>query len=230
MIMAGLARFAMNTSVVRGLAAAGVLVASAVQPVAAGDLVFHNGFDACWSKAITKTQFTGLMQSSIEGMTTCVAQSTGNCGPGCSYIACNTQACPGNAVGCPVTLHADAFGGTFVSGTSSFSAAGSADDINVPVSSTLATCTVTISSISLSYALDYTMQSDNGNGLYAASLDQSLVTVNAGYTASSENAICDLFAATLASGAVTTAESAAGALVESLEAPATVDETVCPAP
>jgi len=225
--MAGVTRFAMKSGVAR-LAIATVLAAGA-SPALAVDLVFHNGFDTCWSKAISKAQFTGLMQSSIDGMTTCIAQSTGSCGPGCSYTACNTQACAGSAVGCPVTLHAGAFGGTFASGTSSFSATGSADDVSVPVSSTLATCTITISSISLSYALDYTMQPDNNDGLYAASLDQSLVTIN-GYSAGSANPTCNLFAPSLAPSIVTPAETGAGAFVESLEAPATVQETVCPAP
>src|SRR5512141_1039238 len=73
--------------------------------VRAGDLVAHNGFEACWSKAVTVAQFTGLMQSSIDGQTTCVAQSSGSCGTSCTFTACNTAACSGGAIGCPVTLH-----------------------------------------------------------------------------------------------------------------------------
>ncbi|MEO8803728.1 MAG: hypothetical protein ABI304_10250, partial [Rudaea sp.] len=40
------------------------------------DLVTHNGFEACWSKALAKPQFLGLMQSSLENQTTCVGPQT----------------------------------------------------------------------------------------------------------------------------------------------------------
>ncbi len=223
--MAVVTRFAMKSGLAR-LAVATVLAAAA-SPAPAGDLVFHNGFDTCWSKAISKTQFTDLMQSSIDGESTCIAQSSGSCGAGCSYTACNAPC--GNTVGCPVTLHAGAFVGTFASGASSFSAIGSADDVSVPVTSTIATCTITISSISLAYALDYTMQPDNNNGLYAASLDQAPVTINS-YSSDSADLTCKVLAATLASGIVAPAEAAIGTLVESLVTPATIEETVCPAP
>jgi hypothetical protein len=200
--------------------------------VSAGDLVDHNGFEACWSKAITQAQFTGLMQSAIDGATACLQQSSGPCGTGCSYTICNAQDCPGNTVGCPVTIHADPFGGTFAAGTSSFTASGSASDVSVPVSYTLfsanAACTITASSIGLSYLLDYTLTVDGNNGLYAASLDQSPVTVDPGYVLSSPDLFCEGLAGLLAPTLITQVETAAAAYVMSLEAPATVSESVCP--
>jgi len=215
-----------------GLARALLLTLAAASPAGAVDLVVHNGFEECWAKSISKTQFTDLMQSAIDGATTCIASSSGGCGTGCSYTACNTPACPGSAVGCPVTTHANTFSGTFAAGASGFSASGSADNISVPVSYVLfgnpGSCTVTVANISLSYSLDYTLSADGNNGLYAGSLDQTLVTVNNGYTATSPDITCNIFANTFAQSIVPTAETAAAAAVESLELPATVGESVCP--
>jgi hypothetical protein len=230
MIMAVVSRFAVKSRLARSLAVASLFAAGAAQPAAAGDLVYHDGFDACWSKAISKTQFTDLMKSAIDGATTCVAQSSGACGPGCTYTACNTAACPASAVGCPVTLHANSFGGTFAAGTSSFSALGSADNVTIPVTSTYGPCTISVTNISLSYELDYTMQADGGNGLYASSLDFTLMKLNPGYVVDGSNAVCDAAVTLTGSSLVSQVEAAGSGLIASLEAPDTVGETVCPAP
>jgi len=227
MIMAVVTRFAIKPGVARIVASASMLAAG---QAVAGDLVYHNGFDTCWSKAISKTLFTGAMQSSIEGTTTCVAQSSGACGPGCTYTACSNAACPGSAVGCPITLHANAFGGTFAAGTSSFSATGSADNVTIPVTSTYGPCTISVTNVSLSYQLDYTMQADGGNGLYASSLDFKLMKLNPGYAVDGSNAVCDAAVTLTGSSLISQVEAAGTDLIASLEAPATVGETVCPAP
>ena len=48
----------------------GLLAANAV----AGDLVDHNGFEACWTHATTKSAFLTAMRDAIDGVTTCVPQ------------------------------------------------------------------------------------------------------------------------------------------------------------
>ena len=227
--MTALTRLATKPGAASLLAAASMFAVYAA-PAAAGDLVYHNGFDTCRSKAISKTQFTDLLKSSIDGAVTCVAQSSGACGPGCTYTASATQACPGSAVGCPVTLHANAFGGTFVAGTSSFSANGSANDVSIPVTSSFGPCTISVTNIGLSYALDYMMQADGGNGLYAASLDLALMTLNNGYVVGGSNAVCDAAVTLTGASLVSQVEAAGSSLLASLETPASVAQTVCPAP
>src|SRR5215831_14849783 len=102
----------------------------------AGDLLAHNGFEACWSKALNAAQFLELQQSTIEGATACVAQSSGSVpGLGTSYQVCDTPACPGGNVGCPITLHANPFGGDFETGV--FSSTGSTDSISVHITHSL---------------------------------------------------------------------------------------------
>jgi hypothetical protein len=195
----------------------------------AGDLVDHNGFEACWSKAITVGEFTGLMQSSIEGQTTCVAQSSGSCGPSCTFTACNTAACPGGATGCPVTLHSGAFGGDL--GTGIYAASGTADNISVPLSyvnfGVPGSCTITATGITLGYTLGYTLQPDGNSGLYAASLDQSLLDVT-GYAAGSATPACNALAASLGASFVQQVEAIGATFVSGLETPATVEQAVCP--
>lgn len=205
-----------------GLAASG--------KASAGDLVDHNGFEACWSKAITPSQFYGSMQSAIEGASICVAQSSGSCGAGCTYNACYLPVCSGGATGCPVVLHSGAFSGTLAAGI--FSATGSTDNINVPlnINNGAIVCTVTASNVTLDYTLGYTMQADGNNGLYSASLDQSLLTVNAGYSLNSANGTCQSLAQLLAPNFVQQIQTAGAQLVSTLEDPATVGEAVCPLP
>jgi hypothetical protein len=221
MIMPAVTRFAVKPGMARGLAAASMLAAGAALPAAAGDLVSHNGFEACWSKAISEQQFLGLEQSAIDGVTTCVPlQDLGG-----GLTACDTAACSGSAIGCPVTSHAGAFTGTFAAGTSEFSATGSADDFQIHTS---LGCSITVSNVGLTYTLDYTLQADGNNGLDAASLDQSTVTVASGYVLGGTNVTCASFAGTFGSSLLSLVQGEAAARVLALETPATVGESVCP--
>jgi len=198
----------------------------------AGDLLIHNGFEACWSKAITESQFLEALHTAIDGQTTCVPQSSGSITGG-TYSACNAMACPGGATGCPVTLRAGAFSGGFASGTSTFDATGSADPISVDVSYTLNGigtfgCTITVSNISLGYSLDYTLQPDGNSGLYADSLDQAIMTVNNGYSVDGSDLTCNAIASVYSSPLISQTESVGSGLVATLAEPATVGESVCP--
>lgn len=202
----------------------GFALAGSAGDARAGDLVAHNGFEACWSQSITEALFLAAQHDAIDNQTACVPQQ--NFPP--FGTACDTAACPGGAVGCPVTLHANPFSGSFASGTSSFSSTGTADDITVHVTPTGGgACTITVSNITLGYGLDYTLNPDGNNGLYAASLDQTSVTITGHTTTPDSNATCIL----IASGdslLIGQAESNAAQYVSDLESPATVGESVCP--
>lgn len=197
----------------------GLLAGNAV----AGDLIDHNGFEACWTHAITKAQFLDAMKTAIDGVESCVPlQDLGS-----GVTACYTMACAGGtAVGCPVTTHASGFTGTFVAGTSEFSSAGTADNIVIPVSAPYS-CSVTLSNISLTYTLDYTMTIDGNSGLYAASLDQSVLAIAPGYNANGPGA-CATLASSFATLFQPQVETQGAAAILALEAPTTVDESVCP--
>ena len=191
------------------------------------DLVAHNGFESCWSQALTKPQFLGLMQSSLENQTTCVGPQTTSSFP-FVITTCNTAACPGGQMGCPVTLHSGTFSGDFPTGT--FQASGGADDFSVPVIVTgpsSLSCTVDISSVTLTFAPDYSMIADGNSGLYAAELTQSPVTLNS-VTAFSTDTTCNSLANSNKSILTAPAEAAATAAVEAQLRASTLARSICP--
>jgi hypothetical protein len=142
------------------------------------DLVAHNGFEACWSGAITQASFLSQMQSSIEGQTRCVPPGSGTAS-GVTFNYCNQAQCPGNVVGCPVTVHAGTFSGDFATGV--FAGPGTADDIAVPLTYSGAfsgSCIVNVSNITLTYAPNFFVTPDGNNGDYMAYLmDTSSVSI-----------------------------------------------------
>ncbi len=191
------------------------------------DLVAHNGFESCWSKALTKPQFLGLMRSSLDDQVTCIGPQT-TTGSGFTVTTCNTAACPGGQTGCPVTLRAGIFSGDFPTGT--FAAPGSADNIEVPVMVTAPfslSCTVSISSITLTFAPDYSMIADGNSGLYAAELTQAPVSLNS-FTVFSSNQTCQSLADANQSAFSAPAEAAATTAVEAQLRVTTVGESICP--
>ena len=145
-----------------------------------GELVMHNGFEACWSTALTRPQFLDLLRSGIDGHTGCVPRSDGTATLPApfgtvAYTACATPACPGGTIGCPVTTHAGTFSGDFATGI--FSGPGSADNVQVPVTITgFGTCTLTLSNIVLAFAPAYVFDPDGNRGVYASALVQAGVT------------------------------------------------------
>ena len=208
----------LSSNLRRCAALSGLLAGNAV----AGDLVDHNGFEACWTHAITESVFLTAMRDAIDGVTSCVPlQDLGS-----GVTACYTTACPGSAVGCPVISRANPFTGTFAAGTSEFSATGSADDFQIPVSPY--GCSITVSNVGLTYTLDYTLQADGNNGLDAQSLDTSTVKVGAGYVLGGTTVTCATLASLGGASLITQIEAGASAGVLALETPVTVGESVCP--
>jgi hypothetical protein len=212
------------------LSCAAVLIAG--QPQAAVvDLVAHNGFEACWSQAITKATFLQLVQDSVNDRSFCIGKSSGS-GPGVTYEACNTNACAGNTVGCPVTTHAGVFGGDFVTG--SFSATGTADTVTVPITYTAigtSNCTITISNIALDYAPAWFATPDGNSGSYMAYLSQSAVSLAAEpdvSVAPPGDFVCNALLSLLQSTIIAQAESTASDGWATQLAPDTEHESVCP--
>ena len=194
----------------------------------AGDLVDHNGFEACWSHAISEQNFLDLEKSAIDNVTSCIPQQD----LGVGITACTTAACPGAATGCPVKTHAGAFNGAFAAGSGNhFTSTGSADDITIDVHYAGGSCPITITNIGLDYALDYSFQTDGNNGLWSGSLDQSTLGVHPGYILDGGtdfvcNSVVTLYGPTL----ISQIESDGAAGIATLEQPVTVGETICPAP
>ena len=209
---------------------AAVLLSPSAVAAQVVDLVDHNGFEACWSKAIPKATFLDLIRATIDGRTFCVPEVSGST-TGYTYDACNTAACPGNAVGCPVTTHAGSFGGDFITGD--FSSTGTADDVNVPISYTglsSGSCTVLFSNIMLDYAPSYYLSADGNSGDYMAYVTQSAITVTSSDASVNlpANPTCTLLLTFFKGVIVDQAQTAASAAWNSLLTADTVGESVCP--
>src|SRR5262249_36907956 len=89
-----------------------------------------------------------------------------------------TAACPGGAMGCPVTTHTDPLvvSGAFNDGN--FDAAGTANDVSVPVTVGGAPyCSFTASGIVTGYAPSYGFTDDGNLGDYAALLNRFDLTL-----------------------------------------------------
>lgn len=214
------------------LAAAVVLAgASALAPAQGVDsLLMHNGFEACWSTALTKPQFLDLLRSGVDGRTGCVPPSSGTVtlpgfGP-VAYTACATPACPGAVPGCPVTTHAGTFSGDFATGI--FSGPGSADDVQVPVTSAVfGTCMLTLSNIVLTFAPAYVFDPDGNSGVYASALVQA--SVNSTYALSASGGpLCGFLPGVVEPQLGPQLDAAASAAYADQLTATTVGQSVCP--
>jgi hypothetical protein len=141
-----------------------LLAISADGQAQTADLIDHNGFETCWSQAISRPAFLSQLYSTIEGTTGCILSSSGS-----DPNMCYTSTCAGNVTGCPITLHAGVFTGDFATG--SFDGPGSVDDFSTQVTYGGLTCTATISNATLAYEPTYSLPMDGNNGVYTAALD-----------------------------------------------------------
>lgn len=191
------------------------------------DLIGHKGAEACWSQALAEPAFLGLMQSSIDGAVTCIAPVSGSIA-GLAYTACNTAACAGGAMGCPVTTHAGplASSGAFASGN--FSGTGSVDDFSLPVTFTgLGSCTYDATGIATRYAPEYIFTDDGNFGVYAALLNRSTVSVT-DYEISSGNITCQAFSGNVGPAMADIAQKALTARFGQNLRDASAGQSVCP--
>jgi hypothetical protein len=211
------------------------LIASAIARSQSIDLVVHNGFEDCWSTAITKPVFLQLLQSSVDGYTECVAQTTGSIVivpfGSIDYTACYTPACPGGAIGCPIAVHAGAFGGDFSTGA--FSAPGTADDVSVPVTYSNAiigsgSCSIDVSNITLQFSPSFHVVPDGNSGDYMAYLAPASFVGVTGDNFSGSNVVCTTAVSTVGSQINGQAQAlATQQMIDALNASA-VGESVCP--
>lgn len=204
-----------------------------LQDVPPIDLIGHKGQEACWSKAVTKSTLLTEIATAIEGDTACIPPfgfQSFNGSYFVAYTVCYTAACPGGAVGCPITTHTGAFGvdGDFASGR--FTATGSADNLTLPAVSAYGTCNYSATAITTSYATDYIFTDDGNFGDYAALLNgigATPTSENLSGTGSDPN--CPGSAAFLYPYFVANATLGLSAgLQQKLQAP-TVGQSVCPA-
>jgi hypothetical protein len=167
-----------SNRVIRWPLGLGLLAASAGSTAqSVFDLVSHDGFEACWPKAITKPQFLGLLKSAIDGTTGCMLY-VAYADSGFNWQMCLTPACPGGVGGCPVTLRAGTFNGNFATGA--FSGPGTTDDVSVDMyysnDVTGGTCTLKLTNLTQTYSPSFYIQPDGNNGDYMAGLDPQALT------------------------------------------------------
>lgn len=207
-------------------AIAGLLVPFAANPAAA-DLVLHDGFETCWSRALTKPQFLELLRTTIDGRSGCIAPQSGNVS-GIAYTVCATaNGCGAGVPGCAVALQSGSFSGDFVAGA--FSAPGSASDIAVPINAGIfGSCTVNIGAVTLDYALDYLMRVDGTDGVYTDEMLRPQVTIT-NYTNSNNcnPAIGGLIGGFVPEAIESAQQGAADAIEPDLRAE-TLGRAVCP--
>ncbi|MEO8010758.1 MAG: hypothetical protein ABI650_03850 [Dokdonella sp.] len=202
---------------------------SLVVPVGAmaADLVLHHGFETCWSTALSKPQFLDEMRQSIDGQSGCIPRQSGS-SSGIDYTICNVaNGCGVGVAGCAVSLQASAFSGDFAAG--SFSAPGTASNVTVPISlSVLGACTLNISAITLTYAIDYLMRVDGTDGVYTDDMQVPVVDITSQSTSNNCNPLVANFLAVYVQQAIVTAEASAAAAIEPELRSRTVERAICP--
>ena len=212
---------------IRFSAGAALILAASTAPVAAGDLLIHDGFETCWVTAKTKPQFLESIRTSIDGTTACILPQSGN-QSGVGYTICQTSnGCGIGMDGCSVTMQAGTFSGNFVNGA--FVAAGSANNVAIPVTTTvLGNCTINLTGISLGYSLDYLMRTDGTDGVYSDDLMLPVVGITNYATSNNCNPLLAGVIASYVPQAIAAAEANAGLTIEPGLRADTLAQSVCP--
>lgn len=209
--------------------AAGVafLFAVSATPVAAGDLLIHDGFETCWVTAKTKPQFLASIHTSIDGTTSCIPPRSGS-QSGIGYTICQTvNGCGSGVDGCAVTMQAGTFSGNFATGA--FTGPGSASNIAIPVTTTaLGNCTINLTGIVFGYSLDYLMQTDGTDGVYSDDLMTPVVDITSYATNNNCNGLLAGVIASYVPQAIAAAETNAALTIEPDLRTDTLAKSVCP--
>jgi len=202
--------------------AVGLLASTSVQ----ADLVYHQGFEACWSTALTKVDFLARLRNQVDGRAACLPPQSGS-QSGISYSICNlSDGCGTGVAGCPVLVQSQAFSGDFVAGQ--FSAPGSIANLAVPVTSAIGSCTVNITNVALTTTLDYLMRTDGVDGVYVDDLQSPVVDITNYATSNTCNPIMASLIAAYIPQAVANAEAGAALAIEPDLRAQTVGQAVCP--
>ncbi len=212
---------------IRLAAVAALVLVVSVSPVAAGDLLIHDGFETCWVAAKSKPQFLESIRLSIDGTTACIPPGSGN-QSGIGYTICQTvNGCGSGTDGCAVTMQAGTFSGNFITGE--FAGPGSANNIAIPVTtSALGNCTINLIGISLGYSLDYLMQADGVDGVYSADLMPPGVSITNYTTSNNCNPLLAGLIASYVPQTIAAAEANAASTIEPDLRTDTLAQSVCP--
>ncbi|HET6632122.1 MAG TPA: hypothetical protein VFG73_05380 [Rhodanobacteraceae bacterium] len=125
------------------------------------DHLAHNGFEACWSKAVDSTTLASLLVTAVDGAPGCIPASSDSC---------YTSTCAGGVPGCPTTLHG--VQAAFAPGTTRFDATARIDSISGKIRIQGVECDMTIdtSNLVLSYQVVYgDFFGDGNSGSYPGS-------------------------------------------------------------
>lgn len=199
---------------------------------ACADLVDHNGFEACWSQAVTETTFVANISASVEGYAGCIpAVSSGN------PTYCNNSVC--NSVpGCPIVLRAGSAAVHSIdagAGVATFDVTSGLDPFSMDVTINGVTCTANITNtgnLTSSYTLSYAIYPDGNSGIYVDALSAIGSISTSGLLASDYNVTGGSFTCSIAG--VVPAGLIEGAInagvdnsVPGAEAP-TIGDSICP--
>jgi hypothetical protein len=196
------------------------------------DLVGHNGFEQCWSKALTSEEFLQLLAFNTEGADLCIP-------PAADGSACATSMCTNGSPGCSVTLRAGQYSvGQFVpaDGYVQFNASNGFDPFSMPVVIPVAgACTldfVDTSNVVMQYPLYAYVAADGNAGYYAYQASVGDVLVSG--LANDDVAITGGFSCQLANYEIgfyiDALRDQMGGLIAGAIAAETVGQTLCPLP
>jgi hypothetical protein len=216
-----------------GRMAAGLVIAATTDTAFAqtGDLVIHNGFEQCWSKALTKNAFLETLAAAAEGTDACIpAAEDGS--------ACATSTCTDGSAGCAVTLRAGQYSYGQILPANGFMQVDASigfDPFSMPVVvPTVGSCTINFldtTGVLIQYPLHYALQPDGNSGFYASDLliGSSVVTgLTSDKVALTGGFGCQL--ASLGTGFFVSILAEQLALAFSTAYAPTVGESLCPLP
>lgn len=205
-----------------------VIMLGWVLPTSAAGLIFHQGFETCWSTAKTKSQFLDSIRTSIDGTSACIPAQSGN-QSGIAYTVCAApNGCGTGVAGCAVSINAGTFSGNFLAGQ--FVGPGTAANITVPLTTSFfPSCSINLNAVALTYTLDYLMQNDGVDGVYSNDLMQPGVVINS-YSLVNNNCDSTLFGliGSQVSSAISAAEANASTAIEPDLRADTLDQSICP--
>jgi len=142
------------------------------------DLVAHNGFEQCWSKALTKDAFLNLLAATVEGTDACIPAAPDG-------SSCATTTCGDGSAGCAVTLRAGQYSYGQILPANEYmqvNASTGFDPFSMPVVvPTIGPCTMNFidtSNVVIQSPLVYSLQPDGNSGSLASGLIVGTSTVS----------------------------------------------------
>lgn len=210
--------------------ALGLFVAGTPARAEIADLVVHNGFEACWSGAVTQDVFTAGASAPMEGAQGCIPASD----PMATVSWCNASTCNG-APGCPITFRSGM--ASYLSGNSTGSArydvSGGFDPFSADTAISGSHCTLTVTNTSsgkVDYSLYLNLIADGNNGIYTESVGAINNTAVSGISSSDYSLSGDFTCSVITFQATWVASMVQSAASDSLPEIMSADlgESICP--